>query len=144
MQVWLFHPGERFVKCNEAAARRRSEFVDLIFLSFKVLAMSCSRPSPSSLPSASIAACVLVLGMRNNLGGQGDGVTAAELQRIQREGRKLEKASCVSLPETGRKLAPSLPKPNVRNCETGVPERRAKSASTKTPRPSRMPFAATV
>ena len=32
---------------------------------------------------ASIAACILVLGMRNNLGGQGDGVTAAELQSLK-------------------------------------------------------------
>ena len=32
---------------------------------------------------ASIAACILVLGMRNKLGGQGDGVTAAELQSLK-------------------------------------------------------------
>lgn len=32
---------------------------------------------------ASIAACVLVLGMRNKLGGQGDAVTAAELQSLK-------------------------------------------------------------
>lgn len=32
---------------------------------------------------ASIAACALVLGMRNKLGGQGDGVTAAELQSLK-------------------------------------------------------------
>ena len=32
---------------------------------------------------ASIAACVLVLGMRNKLGGQGDALTAAELQSLK-------------------------------------------------------------
>ena len=32
---------------------------------------------------SSIAACVLVLGMRNKLGGQGDAVTAAELQSLK-------------------------------------------------------------
>ena len=32
---------------------------------------------------ASIAACVLVLGMRNKLGGQGDAVTAAELRTLK-------------------------------------------------------------